>query len=77
MLKRLHVNQHRLRARQPDPLTIRTYNEVRYAKKAAINGPSELVYRPDKPLSCGARLWMETTASIDIESADGQITRLD
>jgi hypothetical protein len=27
-----------------------------------ILGSSKLVYRPDKPLSCGAKVWIETTS---------------
>jgi hypothetical protein len=26
-----------------------------------------MVYRPDKPLSCGAKLWIETDGDVTIE----------
>ena len=32
----------------------------RYAKSVIILGPSIVKYSPDKPLSCGARCWIET-----------------
>jgi hypothetical protein len=31
-----------------------------------IKGPSKLVYSPDKPLSCGARVWVETEAEVEV-----------
>ena len=39
---------------------------TKYAKEVIINGPSRLVYSPDKPLRCGARLWIETDAEIKL-----------
>ena len=30
-----------------------------------IKGPSKVVYSPNKPLSCGARVWIETEAEIE------------
>ncbi len=40
-----------------------------YCKEVLINGPSKLVYRPEKPLPCGAKLWIETEADITIADA--------
>ena len=37
-----------------------------YGHTAEIAGPSILVYRPDKPLSCGARCWLETYADVTL-----------
>ena len=37
-----------------------------YGRRIKINGPSEMVYNPDKPLSCGAKLWIETTGPVEI-----------
>lgn len=69
LIKRLHVNQPRLRANlkhQTDLpiLTIQCRGGPFYADEIEIDGPSKLVYRPDKPLSCGARCWIETKAAI-------------
>lgn len=61
---RIHVNQHDIRARKPKPLRIKTYHEntatdeVRIMDKAG-NLVATVVYRPDRPLSCGARCWIE------------------
>jgi len=61
----IHVNQHVIKRNQKtgsnDPvLTVKTYKSNRYAHSVEIDGPSRVVYSPDKPLSCGARVWIET-----------------
>ena len=64
MKAKVHVNQHRIRsnaktgAREP-VITVKTYKSNEYATRVRINGPSEVVYSPDKPLSCGAKVWIE------------------
>ena len=67
----VHVNQHKIRANKKhgtsDPvLTVKTYKSNDYAKEVQISGPSRVVYRPDKPLSCGAVCWIETQSSVEI-----------
>jgi len=47
-------------------LTVKTYKTNNYAHRVTINGPAEVVYSPDKPLSCGARVWIETEAEVTI-----------
>ncbi len=75
-LTRIHVNQHRIKAdakkgtRTPC-LTVKTYKDNRRAVEAVIrdeNGVeiARVVYRPDKPLSCGARCWIETRNDVEI-----------
>ena len=39
----------------------------RYAHEVRIEGPSKIVYRPDKPLSCGARVWIETYGEVELD----------
>lgn len=65
----IHVNQHIIKANKgketPDPvLTCKTYKSNTYAYEVIINGPCKIVYRPDKPLSCGAKVWIETEAEV-------------
>ena len=67
----IHVNQHVVRANtkngETNPvLTVKTYKDNRYAHDVNIKGPSRVVYSPDKPLSCGARVWIETESEIEI-----------
>lgn len=60
----IHVNRHKIKAREAKPLTVKTYKEQRNAQEVAILGPSKLVYRPGKPLSCGAVAWIETYSEV-------------
>jgi hypothetical protein len=67
----IHVNQHVIKANRKngveDPvLTVKTYKENRYAHEVEILGPSKIVYSPDKPLSCGAHVWIETQGEVTI-----------
>ena len=67
----IHVNQHAVRANVKngtgDPvLTVKTYKSNTYAHEVDIKGDSRIVYSPDKPLSCGARVWIETEAEVII-----------
>ena len=68
----VHVNQHVIKANQKnnlnDPvLTVKTYKSNQYAHAVHIKGASRVVYASDKPLSCGARVWIETEAEVEIE----------
>ncbi|MBV6621468.1 MAG: helix-turn-helix domain-containing protein [Rivularia sp. (in: Bacteria)] len=38
-----------------------------------INGPCEIIYRPEKPLGCKASLWMETFASVEVKTTKSDI----
>ncbi len=67
MITRIHVNQHIIKSNQKhgenEPvLTIKSKGKTFTAYKVQIYGPSEVVYSPAKPLSCGARCWIETKA---------------
>ena len=69
----IHVNQHVIRANhktgaKDPPITVKQGRRNVYGYGVRIDGPSQLVYRPDRPLSCGARLWLETTAPVEIDS---------
>lgn len=69
MLSRIHVNQHVIRRNKQtgsrDPvITVKTSRGNRYAESVEILGPSRVVYSPDKPMSCGATVWVETHADV-------------
>lgn len=72
--KRLHVNQHVIKRNNKvieggdlEPvITVKHKGGNTYAHRAKILGPSEVVYSPDKPLSCGAKVWVETTAEVEL-----------
>ena len=76
MKKRIHVNQHAVRsnhktgAREP-VITVKTYKGNDYAHEVIIYGQdgkeaARVVYRPDKPLSCGARIWVEVQGEVEL-----------
>lgn len=66
MIKRIHVNQHHIRANSKGTdlpvLTIKTSKGNVKCNRVEIHGPSTVVYSPDKPLACGAKVWIETDA---------------
>lgn len=75
MKKRIHVNQHIIKRnrkgsgwREEPPLTVKTYKDNHKAYSVEILGPSKVVYQPDKPLSCGATVWVETEATVLLDS---------
>ena len=70
----IHVNQHIIKAnakngeRKPT-LTVKQGRKNTYAQEVVIDGPSKVVYSPDSPLSCGARVWIETEAPVKMIGA--------
>jgi hypothetical protein len=67
----IHVNQHVIKSNRKDGvlepvLTVKTYKSNTYAHEVVVHGPSKVVYSPEKPLSCGAHVWMETEAEVEI-----------
>ena len=76
----IHVNQHVIKSNKRLPLedvepvlTVKTYKDNRYAAEAVIrdddgNEVARVVYRPHKPLSCGAHCWIETNLKVDTYS---------
>ena len=69
----IHVNQHVIRSNkknnEDEPvITVKQGTKNTYCHELVINGPSKVVYGGnDKPLlSCGARVVIETEASVDI-----------
>ena len=74
MKKIIHVNQHVIKRntknKTDDPvLSVKTYKDNNYAHEAIIRDKSgneiaRVIYRPHKPLSCGARCWIETDTEL-------------
>ena len=69
----IHVNQHIIKANQKtgahDPvLTVKTYKDNRYASTVTGTGTFRVIYSPDAPLSCGARVWIECDGPITLTS---------
>jgi hypothetical protein len=70
----IHVNQHVIKSNSKtgnnDPvLTCKTYKSNTYAHEVILYGQDGLeaarvIYKPNKPLSCGAKVWIETINKI-------------
>ena len=77
MKKRIHINQHIIKANakngESEPvITVKTYDSNTYGHTVEIldkdgNVVATVVYSPDKPLSCGAKVWIETDAEVTIK----------
>lgn len=82
--KVIHVNQHEIRANGKDKgnrpvITVKQGKSNIYGHEAFIcdslgNAIAKVIYRPDKPLSCGAKCWVETYGEIEIITLDGEDT---
>ena len=71
-IARIHVNQHVIKANakngENNPIfTIKQGGKNTYAHNVKVIGEMELVYSPDKPLSCGAKVWIETRGDIEVD----------
>ena len=72
----IHVNQHIIKKNTKhgtdDPcLTVKTYKSNDYGNEVVIRDAggvevARVVYRPHKPLSCGARCWIETNLNVEV-----------
>ena len=65
------MNQHKIRANgklsaaeRVPVITVKTYKDNTYCSEVFIDGPCRVVYSPDKPLSCGAKVWIETESEV-------------
>ena len=72
-IARIHVNQHVIKANakngENNPVfTIKQGGKNTYAHNVKVIGEMELVYSPNKPLSCGAKVWIETRGDIEVDS---------
>jgi hypothetical protein len=66
----IHVDQQVIRRNlkkgtDDPPITVRTYKDVKKVREVKVKG-GKFVYRPEDPLSCGARLWFETDEPVEI-----------
>lgn len=68
----IHVNQHNIKHNTKNPddrkpvLTVKNYKTNTYCDEVILKGNSRVMYSPDKPLSCGARVWIETHDEVEI-----------
>jgi len=72
MIKRIHINQHKIRSNKKNNIeepviTVKTSKSNNYAKEVEILGKSKLLYKPNNPLSCGAKVWIETNEKVVLD----------
>ena len=70
-VKRIHVNKNVIMHNSKygndlPPCRVQQGSKSKYCREVVINGPSTMVYRPEDPLSCGAKLWIETNADVEL-----------
>ena len=81
----IHVNQHRIKsnhktgARQ-NVLTVKDWKQNRKSNSVQILDArgevvAEVVYRPDKPLACGARVWIQTYSEVIVVDPSQQVEK--
>jgi hypothetical protein len=78
MKTRIHVNQHNIKANNKGAdlpvITVKDYRQNRKVNEACIVKDGEVlarvVYSPDKPLSCGAKGWIETDLEVVADGTD-------
>jgi len=66
---KIHVNMHVIRRNQKTgerepPLTVIRGRIKERGHSVEIVGPSKIVYSPDNPLKCGARVWIEAADAV-------------
>lgn len=72
-LKRIHINQHVIKrnckhGEYAPTITVKTSKSNDYGHEVSIDGPSVVKYSPNKPLSCGAKVWIETNAAVQVHT---------
>lgn len=70
-MKIIHINRNIIQRNEKNGRSeavcrVEEKGKVRYCMEVMINGPSRMVYRPDKPRPCGAKLWIETDADVEL-----------
>ena len=78
MIKKIHINQHHIRSNSKHNtnlpvVSVKTYKENIKGNTVQINGASTVVYQPDKPLSCGAKVWIETKAEVRVYNMESKL----
>lgn len=65
----VHVNRNLIRQNEKREekvpvISVKRGSSNRYGFEAEILGPCRVVYRPDAPKPCGAKLWIETLSEV-------------
>ena len=81
----IHVNQHRIKSNhktgaRASVLTVKDWKQNRKSNSVQILDArgevvAEVVYRPDKPLACGARVWIQTYSEVIVVDPSQQVEK--
>lgn len=76
MKKVIHINQHHIKHNRKNKkklpvVTVKTYKSNTYANSVEVLGACRVIYSPEKPLECGATVWIETQGKVVL---DGRTT---
>ena len=68
-MKIIHINRNIIQSnakhgRKEPVVRVEENGIVKYCMEVEILGPPRMIYRPDKPRPCGAKLWIETDAEV-------------
>ena len=74
MKTKIHVNQHNIKANNKGAdlpvITVKDYKQNRKCNEVDILNDgrvvARVVYSPKKPLSCGAKVWIETELEVRV-----------
>ena len=75
-MKIIHINRNIIQSNAKHGTTrpivrVEENGVVIYAMEVHIKGESRMVYRPEKPRPCGAKLWIETDADVELIGVEG------
>lgn len=70
-MKIIHINRNIIQSnakhgKQEPVCRVEENGKVTYCMEVIIKGPSHMIYRPDKPRPCGAKLWIETDSEVEL-----------
>jgi hypothetical protein len=70
--KIIHINKHKIASNlkhgtNEPVITVKTSKSNTYGHLVEIQGPSQIIHSPNKPLSCGARVWISTIAPVIVD----------
>tara|TARA_R100001377_G_C3154871_1_gene97622 strand:- start:362 stop:592 length:231 start_codon:yes stop_codon:yes gene_type:complete len=76
MKTRIHINQHHIKSNTKGSdlpvITVKDYKINRKTNHAEIKDSTggvvaTIIYSPDKPLDCGAKVWIETNLEVTVK----------
>ena len=66
IVNRHHINSNKKKGTNLPPLTVRCGNEIFRGHSLKGFSAWKIDYEPEKPLNCGATLWVTTTSEVQV-----------